>query len=381
MGANDKALMIQSIKGASQSWGIFDLSGKRGQFDAILSQSKEAREQSVAARKKLADTTKQLKRSVKSGEQASNSLVASNGTDPSAVNAAVKAMESLAKECRVTVKSYQEEIDKLTKRCKTSEQGFSNLCQALEGVPDPTTVLEACVNQIQEQQAQLAHQEKLNQSLKKELAASEQKLSVSQKQQQSSTSSSTSKAEKDELVQLRREVSEYEVEFRSLKNQDITIRKLEARIAELQMEGEEKLNDQLEKAKEELAETEGRRASEALEREAAMERKVQTLELQLKAEKAGAEATQAHLLDADEGVSQREAAWDAQKRILVDDADRLRDAMQSACRERDELRLQVAATLDKKSVAGGVTSPPSGGVAMADLMLERKAYEAEVCII
>ena len=35
-------------------------------------------------------------------------------------------------------------------------------------------------------------------------------------------------AEREELIRLRSEVSEYEVEFRGLKNQDITIRKLES---------------------------------------------------------------------------------------------------------------------------------------------------------
>ncbi len=35
-------------------------------------------------------------------------------------------------------------------------------------------------------------------------------------------------AEREELIRLRSEVAEYEVEFRGLKNQDITIRKLES---------------------------------------------------------------------------------------------------------------------------------------------------------
>ena len=37
-------------------------------------------------------------------------------------------------------------------------------------------------------------------------------------------------AEREELIRLRREVAEYEVEFRGLKNQDITIRKLESEL-------------------------------------------------------------------------------------------------------------------------------------------------------
>jgi homeobox protein cut-like len=187
-----------------------------------------------------------------------------------------------------------------------------------------------------------------------------------------------SKAEREELIQLRREVSEYEVEFRNLKNQDITIRKLEAKIQEMQLSSEEQLKEQVEKAKEEFIESEGRRASEALEREAAMERRVQTLELQLKAERAGREATQEHLLQADEGVSQREAAWEAQKTILVDETTRLREMLHVTSTERDELKLKVAAIEGKNSKLA-ISPPPSGNaVSVKDLMLERKAYEAEV---
>jgi homeobox protein cut-like len=185
------------------------------------------------------------------------------------------------------------------------------------------------------------------------------------------------KEEKEELIQLRREVAEYEVEFRSLKNQDITIRKLEARIVELEQGSEEELQAKLEKVKQELEETEGRRTSEALEREAAMERRVETLELQLKAEMAGRAATQAHLLEESEGAGEREAAWEAQRRILVDDAERVRVMLHEATRERDDLRLKVAA-LEGTSESGVRSSPPSGGINTADLLSERKAYEAEV---
>jgi homeobox protein cut-like len=203
-----------------------------------------------------------------------------------------------------------------------------------------------------------------------------EKTASANKKEPSKQDSSLGKAEKEELMQLRREVAEYEVEFRSLKNQDITIRKLETRIVELQTGGEEELNLKIENAREELAETEGRRTAEALEREAAMERRVQTLELQLKAELAGRAATQAHLLEASEGVGEREAAWEAQRRLLVDDAERVRLSLHEATRERDELRLKVAAIEGGKGQTQ--SAPASGGIQMADLLSEREAYEAEV---
>jgi len=369
--ASDWSELQSSLQVASKNWGSFNWDSKTKQWESTTAQSKEAREQSLAARKQLAETTKQFKKSVKNVEQVGSTLGAANTAENAA--ATVKAIEVLAKNCRQTVKAYQEEVDNLTRRCKSAESSFSSLTQSLGENPDPYKVLSSVLNLVNNQQMQLSKLSHTIEDLKTEKVALEKGASKTDNSKQES--SSTTKAEKEELIQLRREVSEYEVEFRSLKNQDITIRKLEARILELQTGGEEEFQLKLETAREELAETEGRRTAEALEREAAMERKVQTLELQLKAEMAGRAATQAHLLEASEGVGEREAAWGAQRRILVDDAERLRLNLHEATRERDELRLKVGALEGGKSIQ---SAPSSGGIQVADLLSEREAYEAEV---
>ena len=128
-----------------------------------------------------------------------------------------------------------------------------------------------------------------------------------------------------------------------MKNQDITIRKLENKLLELERTGEEETQSRLEQARQELVESEGRRAAEALEREATAERRVAKLEIELRAERAGREATQTTLLEADEGAHAREADWEAQRQIFIDDSDRLRELLHEASRERDELRLKVDA--------------------------------------
>jgi homeobox protein cut-like len=144
-------------------------------------------------------------------------------------------------------------------------------------VPDPVSLLGTATEQIRNQQAQISQLLRTVEQVNKEMTNMEAHASAP-------SAPSMSRDDREELLQLRREVAEYEVEFRGLKNQDITIRKLEAKIAELEDGAQESLAQELEKAHAELAETEGRRAAEALEREAAMERRVQTLELQLKAD-------------------------------------------------------------------------------------------------
>lgn len=277
---------------------------------------------------------------------------------------------------------HTEEIDNLTRRSKATESAFDKLTQALHDVQDPSSLLLEATEQLNSQQQQILQLAQKVDEASKENASLDSKLQKSIKECQAAKSSaavnSSSKEEKEEIIQLRREVAEYEVEFRSLKNQDITIRKLEKRIEELQEGGAAEFEAKLEAAKQELAETEGRRTTEALEREAAMERKVETLQLQLKAEAAGRAATNTHMLQASEGVGEREAAWDAQRRILVDDAERMRVMLHEATRERDELRLKVAALDGSTTGQPAATAPSSGGISMADLLNERKAYEAEV---
>lgn len=365
---DQEALWMSTLQVASTSWTAFDWNARLSQLDQAAQQAMQQKEQSLVARKQLAETTKQFKKSVKA-----------------------EGNSEFAKECKSTIKQYQTEIDALTKRSKHSEVAFMGIHQALVEVPDPSSLLQTAYEQIQSQKNQLSQLLKTVEEVNREMSNMElnhekelQNVRAENKSQEKASSSAAnnmSKQEREELVQLRREVAEYEVEFRSLKNQDITIRKLEAKIQELQTAGEEQLKLQLEKAQLDLQETEGRRAAEALEREAAMERKVESLELLLKAERAGREATQAHLLQQDEGLGEREAAWEAQRRILVDDAERLRVTLHEAVRERDALRLKVAAVEGGSGGDAGVgpTPPPSGSVSMADLINERKAYEAEVC--
>ena len=97
--------MTSSLEGATKNWAGFDWAGKAKQWDSTTSQNKEAKEQSLTARKALTETTKQFKRAVKTVEQAGSALDKSDTPENSA--ATVKAIESVAKNCRLIVKAYQ----------------------------------------------------------------------------------------------------------------------------------------------------------------------------------------------------------------------------------------------------------------------------------
>jgi uncharacterized protein YukE len=382
---------------------------------------KVQKEQSMHSRKVLSDTTKQFKKSIKNVEHAivqlhntttsseqstsskderSNIMETNVPVPPTVVSQVVGSMEALSQECRTTIKLYQEEIDSLTRRCKSVEQEYTGLLSQLSVAADPSVLFHHCQDVIGSQNQQMTQLLQTIDSLNQELVQAEKtsseykdKLRMTEDAgKRNITTNSLSNQEREELSSLRKEVAEYEIEFRSLKNQDITIRKLEEKIMELQIEGEENIRISIESAKQEIALNEGRRLMEAVERETSLIAKVQTLELQLKSERVGREMTQNNLLIADDRVSNQEAVWEVQRNILAEDNVRVREALQSVTRERDELvhELNISkssndsmqqlrpAPVSTGMGAASMTGATGGVVSFQDLLLERNAYEAEV---
>ena len=100
------------------------------------------------------------------------------------------------------VRAYQEEIDQLSKRSKFSEAAFNGIYKALYDAPDPAVLLDGMQEQV--------------------------------------TSSSSSQLE---IERLRNELRQYEAEFQQLKNQDITIRRLEETIRGFENGNEDRISE------------------------------------------------------------------------------------------------------------------------------------------
>ncbi len=84
-------------------------------------------------------------------------------------------------------------------------------------------------------------------------------------------------------------------------------------------------------------------------------------------------------------MGEREAAWEAQRHILVQDAERLREELGNVCRERDAWRLRSEASDypgGDDDGGGGyhpdVASTATDRARLAEYMSERRAYEAEI---
>jgi homeobox protein cut-like len=177
----------------------FDLEGLRAKLDEQGLAVAAAQEASVRSRKLLADRTKDFRRT---------------------------AAPEVSKHCAQLLKSYQEEVDRLTSRAKAGEAAFLELYRRLYEAPDPASALSSGLehaSRIADLEAQAA--------------------------------------------KMAGELGEYKAESKELKNQDLTIRKLEEKVRGLEAAVEERdrlLEDCRREAEAELA---GALEAEAHERE------------------------------------------------------------------------------------------------------------------
>jgi len=187
------------------------------------------------------------------------------------------------------LKVYQTEIDSLTKRCKVSDSNFFTLYRGLYEAPDPAAALSLMLDQKSDD-AQMAL----------------------------------------ELQHAKRDLAQYEKEFSELKNQEVTIRRLEEVIRELEEQCEQKIQ----------------RSSEL---EKALEKKVKELEELCVEAKGQTERARADLFEAQAHTEERIAALTAEQELLMETNDRLQAQNTSLQRECAQFRKKLDAVLNPES--------------------------------
>ena len=366
-------------------WQRFDVTSHRPSLDAHIQSAKINSQKSLQTRKSLAEKTKLFKKALKSVMSDANTATTNSSSDNNDSSNNCKILEEIGKD---TIKAYQLEIDVLTKRCKSAEGANVMFASHLSNVKsDPSDVMASALEYIQSLEHQLSqyhsnHNNEKN-SKKKDHEQDQNKLKKELEEYKTKHRNDTQAIHK-----LNQELSEYEMEFTKLKNQDITIRQLEEQIETLKLQSEQEVSEGVKKLQENLANAEQQRLNEVLEREAALERKISTLLLELEAEKAGRQSSQAHLFQANEGTAELEAAWDAQRKILMDDNEHLRDQLYEASRERDILNLKLSAFGNTTTETSNISMSKNDVSLVVDKMnesldntsfvIERAAYEAEL---
>ncbi|XP_044792053.1 homeobox protein cut-like 1 isoform X5 [Bubalus kerabau] len=244
--------------------------------------------------------------------------------------------EDLRKQVAPLLKSFQGEIDALSKRSKEAEAAFLNVYKRLIDVPDPVPALD----------------------LGQQLQLKVQRLHDIETENQ----------------KLRETLEEYNKEFAEVKNQEVTIKALKEKIREYEqtlknqaetiaLEKEQKLQNDFAEKERKLQETQMSTTSKLEE----AEHKVQTLQTAL-------EKTRTELFDLKTKYDEEITAKADEIEMIMTDLERANQRAEVAQREAETLREQLSSANHSLQLASQIQKAPD----VAIEVLTRSSLEAEL---
>ncbi|XP_034525851.1 protein CASP isoform X5 [Ailuropoda melanoleuca] len=246
--------------------------------------------------------------------------------------------EDLRKQVAPLLKSFQGEIDALSKRSKEAEAAFLNVYKRLIDVPDPVPALD----------------------LGQQLQLKVQRLHDIETENQ----------------KLRETLEEYNKEFAEVKNQEVTIKALKEKIREYEqtlknqaetiaLEKEQKLQNDFAEKERKLQETQMSTTSKLEE----AEHKVQSLQTAL-------EKTRTELFDLKTKYDEEITAKADEIEMIMTDLERANQRAEVAQREAETLREQLSSANHSLQLASQIQKAPD--VEQAIEVLTRSSLEVEL---
>nr|CAB3498471.1 unnamed protein product [Digitaria exilis] len=261
-------------------WKDFDLEKERSGLDEQGLKIAENQETSQKNRRKLAENTRDFKK-------------ASPDEKLSLFNSLLK--------------SYQEEVDNLTKRAKFGENAFLNIYQKLYEAPDPYPALASMADQDQK----LSELETENRKMKLEL-------------------------------------EEYRAEAAHLKNQQATIRRLEERNRQLEQQMEEKVREMVEMKQRSMAEDSQKTLEALKDRERSLQDQLRQATESVKNMQKLHESAQSQLFELRTQSEEDRAAKEAEVSLLMDEVERAQARLVSLEREKESALMELKKELQER---------------------------------
>ncbi|XP_069471090.1 protein CASP isoform X4 [Ambystoma mexicanum] len=268
--------MAANVGSMFQYWKRFDLQQLQRELDATATVLANRQDESEQSRKKLIDQSREFKKNTP---------------------------DDLRKQVAPLLKSFQAEIDALSKRSKEAEAGFLNVYKRLIDVPDPAPALD------------LGQQLQLKVQRMHDIETENQKL--------------------------RETLEEYNKEFAEVKNQEVTIKALKEKIKEYEqtlktlaeniaLEKEHKLQNDFAEKERKLQEAQMSTSTKLEE----AEHKIQTLQTAL-------EKTQSELFDMKTKYDEETTAKADEIEMIMTDLERANQRVEVAQKEAENLREQL----------------------------------------
>lgn len=304
--------MASNVQSMCQYWKQFNIQELQRELDTTATELANKQDESDGSRKKLVELSKDFKKNTP---------------------------EAIRKQVAPLLKSFQHEVDSLSKRSKASEAAFLTVFKKLIDLPDPVPALEQALN-FQKR----AHKV--------------QDLEIENKQ-------------------LRETLDEYNHEFAEVKNQEVTIKQLREKIKEHEDNLEATAQTRSKEKERELQRTFAEKERQLQETQMDVARKLGEAEHKIKSLHSQMEASQSELFEVKAKHDETTFAKSDEMEILMSDLERANE--RAANSERHVERLQqelVTATENFKEQDVGVERAEQNDQAMD--VLKRSTLEVEL---
>nr|XP_040021521.1 cut-like homeobox 1b [Gasterosteus aculeatus aculeatus] len=299
-----------------QYWKRFDLQQLQKELDATATQLANRQDESEQSRKKLIDLSREFKKSTP---------------------------EDFRKQVAPLLKSFQGEIDALSKRSKEAEAAFLNVYKKIIDVPDPVPVLELA------QQLQL-------------------KL---QRMHDIET----------ENTKLRETLEDYNKEFAEVKNQEVTIKALKEKIREYEQSLKNQAENLAQEKQLQLHNDYAEKERKLQESQDSMSSRLEEAEHKAQSLQTALETTQAELFDLKTKYDEESTAKADEIEMVMTDLERANQRAETAQRETESLREQLSSTnlsqLGSPADADTDTEQQAEAASHSSLEAELRAKERE----
>lgn len=305
-------IMAASLKSMSDYWKTFNLPEVQKSLDLSAADLAARQDESEASRKRLVELSREFKR-----------------TTP----------EDVRKVVAPLLKSFQTEIDSLSKRSKNAEALFLMVYKKLVELPDPVPVLEH------------------GQQLQKK-AHRAQDLEI-------------------ENQQLRGRLDEYNNEFAEVKNQEVTVKQLKEKVKELDEKLESTAQAKAKEREKELQRQFADKERQLQETQMVVARKLGESEHRVSTLQSALENVQSELFDMKSKYDEATSAKSDEMDIIMADLDRANERSAAYERQVEQLRQQLSEVV-QGHVMESRTQEPSPDMQQAIDILKRSSLEVEL---
>ncbi|XP_036821533.1 homeobox protein cut-like 1 isoform X2 [Oncorhynchus mykiss] len=294
-----------------QYWKRFDLQQLQRELDATATQLANRQDESEQSRKKLIDQSRDFKKNTP---------------------------EDVRKQVAPLLKSFQGEIDALSKRSKEAEGSFLNVYKRLIDVPDPVPVLE------------------LGQQLQLKL----------QRMHDIET----------ENLKLRETLEDYNKEFAEVKNQEVTIKALKEKIRDYEQSLKNQAENLVQEKQVQLHNDYAEKERTLQESQNSMSSKLVEADHKAQALQTALETTQAELFDLKTKYDEDCTAKADEIEMVMTDLERANQRAEAAQREAEALREQLTSSNQSLQLTTHIQPTPDTDQAVE--ALSRSSLEAEL---